>query len=184
MLHPYPIDRAEQTAWASDLFTRGNWVVLDTETTGLDDHAEVVQIAVLAPDGTELLNTLVRPVGEVTPGAQAVHGLSKSVLADAPGFAEILPTLQKILTGKEVIVYNANYDFRIIAQSCQAVGISPTWLHLTPWTCAMERYAAWYGEWNQYHRSYRWQKLPAGDHSAAGDCRATLDLLRKMAYKA
>ena len=27
----------------------------------------------------------------------------------------------------------------------------------------------------------RWQKLPGGDHSALGDCRATLAILHEMA---
>lgn len=102
-------------------------------------------------DRAELLNSLVRPVSEIS------------------------PTLQTILSGKEVIVYNAAYDFRILWQSCLAAGISPVWLHGSQWTCAMERYAAWQDEWNDHRGSYRWQKLPTGDHSAAGDCRVTLD---------
>ena len=175
MYHPFPQDREEQTTWARSLLARNDWVVLDTETTGLDEKAEVVQVAVLAPDGAELLNSLVRPVGEISPGAQAVHGLTRDILQDAPAFAELSPTLQTILSGKEVIVYNMAYDFRILWQSCFAAGISPVWLHGSQWTCAMERYAAWHGEWNDHRGSYRWQKLPAGDHSAAGDCRVTLD---------
>jgi DNA polymerase-3 subunit epsilon len=47
--------------------------------------------------------------------------------------------------------------------------------------CAMQRYAEWYGEWNDYFGSFRWQRLEGGDHSALGDCRATLELIRKMA---
>lgn len=29
--------------------------------------------------------------------------------------------------------------------------------------------------------NYRWQRLPGGDHSALGDCWATLKVLQKMA---
>lgn len=180
--HPYPKDREEQIAWARSLLARRDWVVLDTETTGLDAAAEAIQIAIIDPDGEELLNSLVRPVGNISPGAQAVHGLTREMLKDAPTLADILPALKTVLSGKEVVVYNATYDFRILWQSCQANGISPMWLRSCLWwTCAMERYAAWHGEWNRFHGSYRWQKLPAGDHSAAGDCRATLDILRRMA---
>jgi DNA polymerase-3 subunit epsilon len=156
MPHPFPKNHEKQTVWAHRLRARRDWVVRDTETTGLDETAEAIQVAVLAPDDAELLNSLVRPVGEIS------------------------PTLKTILSGKEVVVYNAAYDFRILWQSCLAAGISPTWLHGCGWRCAMERYAAWCGEWNDYYGSYRWQKLPAGDHSAADDYRATLDILRKM----
>ena len=37
------------------------------------------------------------------------------------------------------------------------------------------------GRVGAFHQSYRYQKLPGGDHTAPGDCRATLALLRKMA---
>jgi DNA polymerase-3 subunit epsilon len=45
----------------------------------------------------------------------------------------------------------------------------------------MRQYAAFVGEWNEYHGNYRWQRLPGGDHSALGDARATLSLLKRMA---
>jgi len=44
----------------------------------------------------------------------------------------------------------------------------------------MNAYAAYVGEWSDYWGSFRYQKLQ-GDHSAAGDCLATLDLVRLMA---
>jgi DNA polymerase-3 subunit epsilon len=45
----------------------------------------------------------------------------------------------------------------------------------------MLKHAEWVGEWNDYHGSFRWQKLVGGDHSALGDCLATLETIRKMA---
>jgi DNA polymerase-3 subunit epsilon len=45
----------------------------------------------------------------------------------------------------------------------------------------MLQYAEWFGEWNSYHQSFRWQKLQGGDHSALGDCFATLELIKRMA---
>ena len=37
------------------------------------------------------------------------------------------------------------------------------------------------GQWDDYYQNYRWQRLPEGDHSALGDCRATLEVIRRMA---
>jgi DNA polymerase-3 subunit epsilon len=37
------------------------------------------------------------------------------------------------------------------------------------------------GDWNDYHDNYKWHKLRGGDHSALGDCLATLELIRQMA---
>jgi DNA polymerase-3 subunit epsilon len=47
--------------------------------------------------------------------------------------------------------------------------------------CAMQWYAQYVGEWHDYWGNYRWQRLPGGDHSALGDARATLSLLKRMA---
>lgn len=44
----------------------------------------------------------------------------------------------------------------------------------------MERYAEYYGDWNDYHESYRWQPLNGG-HRALGDAQAALKRLHKMA---
>ena len=54
-------------------------------------------------------------------------------------------------------------------------------LGIEGYTCAMLEYAKWVGDWDDYHCSFRWQKLQGGDHSSLGDCRATLDVIRKMA---
>lgn len=49
------------------------------------------------------------------------------------------------------------------------------------WDCAMLPYSAYIGDWDDYLKSYKWQKLPGGDHSAIGDCRSTLAIINKMA---
>jgi DNA polymerase-3 subunit epsilon len=48
----------------------------------------------------------------------------------------------------------------------------------------MQWYSQWVGEWNDYHQDYKWQRLPGGDHSALGDCKATLEVIRRMAADA
>ncbi|MEM7803199.1 MAG: hypothetical protein AAF633_28675 [Chloroflexota bacterium] len=45
----------------------------------------------------------------------------------------------------------------------------------------MLRYSEYVGEWNSYRQSYKWQTLPAGDHSALGNCLATLGVIKEMA---
>jgi DNA polymerase-3 subunit epsilon len=45
----------------------------------------------------------------------------------------------------------------------------------------MLQYARFIGEWNSYYNSYKWQKLDGGDHTALGDCLATLEVIRVMA---
>ena len=153
-------------------------MILDTETTGLGNEAEIVQVAVLNPATGEEYQSLVRPLGAIPPEATAIHGITNEMVQDAPEMSEVALQLASLLTGKLfVVMYNAEFDSAMLQQTHSRHGLE---IHLTP-SCAMKWYAIWFGEWSDYHNSFKWQPLPGGDHSALGDCRATLALIRKMA---
>jgi DNA polymerase-3 subunit epsilon len=119
--------------------------------------------------------------------AQAVHGLSVEKLAGAPTWPEIYPRLCEIVAGKTVVIYNDQFDIRLLWQTCEAWQLDETLLWDAEHTfaeCAMLKYSAWVGEYNARRDRpgiYKWQKLPGGDHSAVGDCLATLEVIRQMA---
>jgi len=48
------------------------------------------------------------------------------------------------------------------------------------WECAMEAYAAYCGNWSDYHGDYTWIPL-AGNPRAVGDALAALERVREMA---
>ena len=177
-------DKEAAQRWARTLLARTDWVVLDTETTGLDGRDEVVQIAIVAPDGKVLMDTLIRPQDHIPARATAIHGITDDRVANAPSFAEIFPRLAAILEGKIVICYNAAFDSRLLRQT--AARNKTGWLTVE-WDCAMEQYARYFGQWSERNRSYQWQKLPRSKeyerekHQAMHDCLATLDLIRSMA---
>jgi DNA polymerase-3 subunit epsilon len=175
-------DRADAQAWAQRLLARGDWVVLDAETTGLDGAAEMVQLAVLAADGRPLLDTLLRPQAPISPGAAAIHGLTAARVARAPAYPEIHAGLARLIAGRTVIAYNAAFDRRIVEQTAARYGLPAP---AARWECAMMQYARYVGERNLHRGGYKWQKLPALPgarmHSAAGDCQATLAVLLEMA---
>ena len=76
-----------------------DWVLWDTETTGIGRTAEIVQIGVLASDGSVLLDTLVRPLNRkrISADATAIHGITMKMLVDAPSYPELVPALIKLL---------------------------------------------------------------------------------------
>ncbi len=168
-------DRDQAILWARRILADETVVILDTETTGLGQEAEIVQIAVIDTAGNVLLDTLVKPQTEIPAEASRIHGITDEMVADAPAFDAV----QLGIEGKTVVTYNANFDARMIRQSlAQYDKDAPA---VKAYECAMETYAAYYGEWNDYFGSYKWQPLRGGDHSAKGDCLATLALIRKMA---
>ena len=155
-----------------------DFVILDTETTGLYD-AGIVQLGIIDRDGSALLDTLLNPEKEIEPEAQAIHGITAAMVASAPTFAEIYPALAQAVEGKTLIIYNDDFDWNIVRSLCRRHQLKiPKPAEIN---CAMHLYAQYVGDWSDRHDSFTWQPLPGGDHSALGDCRATLRLLKEMA---
>jgi len=181
MAHRNPAHRNEEIEWARRLFANpADWLILDTETTGLGLTDEVIQIGIVDPRGSPLFDSLVRPLNHKTISAQAtaVHGITIEMLAGAPTFPQIAAALGEAVGGRRVIAYNAEYDRRMFQQTAVlSGGRPPTW----KWECAMIRYARFIGEWDSRKNDYRYKPLPSGDHTALGDCRATLKLIETMA---
>jgi DNA polymerase-3 subunit epsilon len=155
-------------------------VILDTETTGLKLWDEVIQVAVINTAGTVLLDSFIRPVdrARIPTNASHIHGITMKTLKDAPTYPEIAPSLMNILKGRTVVCYNAEFDGRLLNQTAEKTG-APAFTG--KWACAMRGYARFRGDWNPEKSDYRWHKLPEGDHSALGDCRATLEIIKEMA---
>jgi DNA polymerase-3 subunit epsilon len=178
-----PSDRDQAAQWARTLLGRTDWCILDTETTGLRHDAEIVQIAIIDPSGHVLLDTLIKPVRPIPWDATHIHGITNEQVADAPSFLAIAPQLREIIGGLRVVIYNADYDERLLQQSALACGWKDYDLPIfsADYTDAMEPYSQWVGEWSIRNSNYRWQKLPSGDHTALGDARATLAIIKQMA---
>lgn len=182
--------RDEVIAWAQVVTADPNVIFLDTETTGLDGSAEIIDIALVDRDGGVLLDTLVRPRRPIPADASNVHGLFAEDVAAAPTWAEIHPVLLPILTSRRVIVFNADYDRRLVHQCCTQDGLG---LPVCAWECAMLAHAKFAGEPGQWGKQFRWHKLEAaarsfgidpGGHRALSDAEAARQVVFAMAAMA
>ncbi len=173
-----------------EMVRRNNFVVLDTETTGLKRPAEIIEIAILDFLGKPLLESYVRPKLDIPPAAMAIHHISNDMVKDAPTWPEIKPRVLEAIAGKDVVVYNATYDRHMMHSSDENWSLSPTeYKEFSNWYCAMEWFAANWGVYNEYYGSFRWEKLERACakfgletifslHSAMGDADLTLQLVK------
>jgi DNA polymerase III subunit epsilon len=208
MDHSFPVDRANAIETAQK-YISSDPLFLDTETTGLNPDDEICEIAIVDIAGNVLINSLVKPAHIVIPpGATAVHSITNEMVASAPKFVDVWPELHSILKGRTVVIYNAEYDKKMLWSSARHNGMEFTedgqrhWWGLnhkdsagqlySSWHCAMELYAEYYGDWNDYHQSYRWQRLstaarqcnielPADIHRAHVDVEMTRQIVLHVA---
>jgi DNA polymerase-3 subunit epsilon len=157
-------------------------VVLDSETTGLKSPVGFVEVAIADPEGNPLINSTIRPKLPIEPGAAKVHGYTVNALKGSPSFREIYSDILDAISGRRIVVYNARYDRRVFDTEVSMLGARALLAgrYLPAWECAMGWYSQFVGEPGK-RGGYKYQKLPGGDHSALGDCRATLKVLKDMA---
>lgn len=137
-----------------------NWVVLDTETTGLGDVAQCVDIAIVDRDGTVLLDTLVKPSIAIENAAAQAHGITDEMVKDARTWNEVQPIVYEIIKNRVVVAYGATFDRRILHQSDRGNGIAEVdYCKWSSWACAMEAFADLYCEINPRFGTKTWKKL-------------------------
>jgi DNA polymerase-3 subunit epsilon len=158
---------------------------LDTETTGLGPQAEIIEISIVNDQGAVLYDSLVRPFGESNM-MPSVHGISKKMVAGAPSWNEVWPSVEALLTDRLVGIYNREFDLRMMKQSHKR--------HWLPWRledanffCIMEMYARFRGDWDPRKGGYRWHSLETAGilsnihlpntHRASDDARLARALL-------
>jgi DNA polymerase III epsilon subunit-like protein len=186
----WEVERKAILEWARSIVHDPGVVFLDTETTGIDSHAEICDIAVLASDGRVLLDTLVRPRRPIPADASRIHGIYDYHVAASLGWEQVYPKFVEAIAQRRVVVYNADYDQNVIAQCCGVSGLN---LPLSRWDCAMKAYSTYVGERSSRSRGgYRWFKLDQaaaafginpGGHRAAADAEACRLVVHAMAQE-
>lgn len=153
-----------------------DYVILDTETTGLSTP-QAVEICVIDLSGKTLFNSRLKPFIPIELEATRVHGITNHDVSHCLRFYDVYSEFQFVTRNKILLIYNAAFDLKVLKNTYSSNSL------LIPKfksECVMLAYSEFVGEWNDYFKNYKWQKLPSGDHSALGDCLATLSVLKEM----
>jgi DNA polymerase III subunit epsilon len=173
-------------AWAQWIIRHRNAVFIDTETTGLDGSAEIVDIAIVGVDGKVLLDTLVKPARHIPSFVSRIHGIYDDDVANAPSWCDEYEMAYPLLSGRPVVVFNVGFDRRIIQQCCAISRLRQ--IDGAPgWHCAMKMYATYIGERGHGYRSQKLENaarsfnITPGGHRALGDAEACRQVVHRMA---
>lgn len=154
------------------------FVVFDTETTGMPPSGRLVEIGALKVRGAavvERFERLVFPEGPIPEGAIAIHGITDAMVADAPDAGEVVKEFLAWAGGAPLLGHNVAFDAAIVAAECRRFGLAPTdnatWCTLRAARGLLKR------------RSHSLESLvtelglpPAGHHRALADAQHTLNL--------
>jgi DNA polymerase-3 subunit epsilon len=170
------------------LFSHG-FIILDTETTGLGNDDQLIELAVIDEYGNVLHNERYRPTVAISSGAASVHGITDEELINKPTFAQDAESVKALLENKLVVIFNAKYDIKILHSTFKAFGLDSRFLDKIETHCAMYSAAKAYGATNSYGTiSLLNAFIAAGGnsknmnaHSALGDCLATLQVMKNIA---
>jgi len=96
------------------------WIILDTETTGLDPNQghRVIEIGAVEVINRTVtgnhFHTYLNPDRDSDPGALDVHGLTTEFLSDKPRFKDQVDEFLKFIDGAELIIHNAPFDLKFL----------------------------------------------------------------------
>jgi DNA polymerase III epsilon subunit-like protein len=158
-------------------------VFLDTETTGLSELSEIVEISILDEFGAVLLDTLVRPRRPIPADAMRIHGIRNEMVADAPSWLQVWPQVEAILSERAVGIYNADFDLRMLRQTHRANGLPWRSPEMQPF-CIMRLYADFCGtrRFASLEEAGRQLGIPLhNSHRARADSELARAVLRRMA---
>lgn len=105
-------------------------VFLDTETTGIEEHDQVVEVAVMTDKGKLIFHKRFSPSTPITNEAKLLHGIDQASVEHCGAWPDHSEALEKALKDRHVVTLNDGFTFRAIQQTAKAYG-DIKWLSLS-----------------------------------------------------
>lgn len=162
------------------------YLILDTETTGLDWNDEIIELAILDTKGNVLYESMFKPNQEIPREATSIHGITDDMVKDCPNFASEWEKIWTIIKDKTLLIYNDNFDTSMLYRTLEQHEIVLEDDFRFNSFCIMKFY-------QNYQQDRRWTSLSNAcwemdvkikqDHRALGDCQMVLELIKAIANK-
>jgi len=105
----------------------------DIESTGLNVASDrIVEISIVKvspgapgePNKVDVKTRRINPTIPITPGAQAVHGISDEDVKDCPTFKQVAKSLAQLMEGCDIAGYNSlKFDIPMLAEEFLRAGV-------------------------------------------------------------
>ena len=103
---------------------RKDVLILDTETTGRGQYAEIIEIALIDTTGKVRFQSLCKPENSIPITAMRIHKITDRMVADANTWTDIHKTVKKLFKQAEwVLAWNADFDERMLRQTANRYGL-------------------------------------------------------------
>lgn len=103
-------------------------VIFDVETTGTDNRRDqVIELCVqFGLEGGPSQTWRIRPSVPISPGAQAVHGISAEDLECCPSFGQVAAAVREVFHHAQVLIgYNLAFDIEMLQAEFARLGQPP-----------------------------------------------------------
>ena len=110
------------------------YIVLDTETTGLDpdDGHKIIEIGCIEILNRNITNNTfhkyINPNREIDVEASKIHGLTNKFLKNKPVFEEIYLELREYISNSPIIIHNAPFDIGFLKKEHTTTSVNNKFL--------------------------------------------------------
>lgn len=179
-----PVYGHASALWAS-LILNGSAVILDSETTGIRTDDEIVELAVVNLQGKKIVNSLFQTQRPIPASATKVHRITNRMVHNARTFPQIWDELMTFLQKREIIIFNADFDLRMLRQTAQHYNLPIPELRVH---CLMKRVSNYIGgakgQYSLKAACYHFGIEQEEAHRALPDTLVTLAVLQALAARA
>ena len=107
-----------------------DYIVIDTETTGLPDEnglPDIVTLGITVVSGREIAESIefeIRPTRAISEEAQAVHGITDEQAATFETFESQWSQIADYLKNQLIVIHNASFDWPILLDHVARYGVT------------------------------------------------------------